>query len=289
MMKNKEKILILVILILLIPIIPFFIKKEETTTKNWQHQTLKNPPIIEEEKTYSFDDAINSIKEEEIKENLKYIASDELEGRMTGKKGNVKAAEFLKNYAEKYGLNTEYHKFTSSDIGKRISGINKGPNNEVGDDFSQNVYAWIDGNEFKNEIIVVGAHFDHVGYGPTYSRSRTIAVHNGADDNGSGTVGLMAVAKAFSFLKGKTKRTIVFQFYSAEEMGLLGSRFYCSHPTFPKSSPSMSSHIAMINMDMIGHLKNYGENKNLIDASNSIDMRSFVSKLESKYSFAKSI
>ncbi len=107
----------------------------------------------------------------------------------------------------------------------------------------------------KDEVVIVGAHFDHLGYGPSYSMTpnrRTI--HPGADDNASGTSLVMQAAKAASYIKGKNKRTIVFICFSGEEMGLIGSNYYCQNPVFP-----LNKTIIMINQDMIGRFNNRGK------------------------------
>lgn len=241
-------------------------------------------PQPEIPKEYTYEDAIASIKEIELKKDLEYLASRELEGRMSGKKGNVLAAEYIQKAYESYGLKTMYQKFN-------IQRMNPGPKNETGDDFTQNIYAWIEGNDpiLKDEIVVIGAHMDHIGYGPQMSRSRKIDIHPGADDNASGTVALMEIAQAFSMLKGKNKRTVVFQSYSAEEMGLIGSRYYCNNPTFPQSSPNINKHIFMLNMDMVGYL---GKGKYAVAFSageSSVDISTIIDELVPKYSFAKSI
>lgn len=243
----------------------------------------ENP--IKPPKEPSVEDAVSSIRKDELKEELTYLASDELEGRMSGKKGNVVAAEHIKKKYEEFGLPTMYHKFN-------IDRVNPGPHNERGDNFTQNIYAWVEGTDpvLKNEIVVVGAHMDHIGYGPSMSRTpNRREVHNGADDNGSGTVALIEIARAFSMLKGKVKRTVVFQSYSAEEMGLIGSRFYCDNPVFPKDSPSISKHVFMLNMDMIGYL---GKGEYFVKWStgdSSIEIGKFIDDLNGKYPFAKKI
>lgn len=235
-------------------------------------------------KEYTFEEAVASVNEAEIKSNLYYLASKELEGRMSGKKGNVVAADFIKKQFEEYGLQTEYQRFS-------ISRMNPGPNNEQGDDFTQNVIAWLPGNDpsLKDEIVVVGAHLDHIGYGPRMSRSGRVAIHPGADDNASGTCGLMAIAKACAMLKGKNKRTVVFQAYSAEEMGLIGSKYYCNNPTFPRDNPSIRKHIFMLNMDMIGYLGKGQYFAGFYSGDSSVDIGRIIDELNRKYSFAKQI
>ena len=232
-------------------------------------------------KEFTYEDALASINADSIKKMVYYLASEELEGRMSGKKGNVIAADYLKKEYDSYGLPTMYHRFS-------IDRLNSGPKKEIGDDYTQNVYAWILGEDQK-QIVVVGAHMDHIGYGPSMSRSRQIAIHPGADDNASGTAALLAVAKAFSMVKGKLKRTIVFQSYSAEEMGLIGSRFYCNNPVFPLQSPNINSHIFMLNYDMVGTLGSGIWSTGFYSGNSSLEITKYIRELDQKYSFAKDI
>lgn len=232
----------------------------------------------------TIDDALGKIDQPEIRRNLEYLASKELEGRMSGKKGNKLAAEYIKNKFDSFNLPTEYHKFS-------IRRLNPGPKNEFGDDFTQNVYAWIEGNDpiLKNEVVVVGAHLDHIGYGPSMSRSRESAkIHPGADDNASGSVALLEIAEAFALMKGQNKRTVVFMAFSAEEMGLKGSIHYVNNPLFPKSDPSLSKHIFMLNLDMIGHLTK-NKTASFDDAHSSADVGDLIKKYSAKYSFARKV
>lgn len=241
-------------------------------------------PVDPKPPEHTLDDAIEAINEEELKKDLYYLASQELEGRMSGKKGNIVAAAYIKEKYESYGLQTMYHKFN-------INQMNNGPKNEQGDNFTQNIYAWIEGTDptLKNEIVVVGAHMDHIGYGPRMSRWGGGKVHPGADDNASGTVALMQIAKAFALLKGKAKRTVVIQSYSAEEMGLIGARYYCNNPVFPKDDPSIRQHVAMINLDMVGYLGKGYYFAGFHEGNSSIDLKSYINELNGKYSFAQSI
>ncbi|MBS4027171.1 MAG: M20/M25/M40 family metallo-hydrolase [Ignavibacteriales bacterium] len=121
---------------------------------------------------------------------------------------------------------------------------------------TQNVVGLLKGSDesLKEEYIVIGAHYDHLGFGGEGSGSTkpdSIAIHNGADDNASGTAGLLELAKVFSERKEKPKRSIIFIGFSAEESGLLGSAYYTNHPLVP-----LEKTVAMFNMDMIGRLKN---------------------------------
>ncbi|WP_218933113.1 M28 family peptidase [Roseimaritima multifibrata] len=119
---------------------------------------------------------------------------------------------------------------------------------------TSNVLATLPGRgPLANETVVIGAHYDHVGMGGNGSLAPgTIAVHNGADDNGSGTVTLLEVARRMraEFAESESHRRILFIAFSGEERGLLGSKFYIANPVFP-----LQDTVAMINLDMVGRLK----------------------------------
>jgi peptidase M28-like protein/PDZ domain-containing protein/PA domain-containing protein len=124
---------------------------------------------------------------------------------------------------------------------------------------AENVIGILDGSdpELKSETIVVGAHYDHLGRGGEGSLAPGQGeIHHGADDNASGVAALLELARIFSLQKPRPRRTIVFIAFSGEEEGLLGSNYYVNHPVMP-----LGNTIAMINMDMIGRMK---ENKLII-------------------------
>lgn len=116
-----------------------------------------------------------------------------------------------------------------------------------------NVAGYIEGTdpELKNEYVVVGAHFDHLGWGIDGSlyRGDEPMIHNGADDNASGTSGLLEIAEKVAANKVQFKRSIVFVAFNAEELGLLGSAYTVSHLPI-----DINKVVAMLNMDMIGRL-----------------------------------
>ena len=117
-----------------------------------------------------------------------------------------------------------------------------------------NVVGMIKGSDpiLKEEIIVLGGHFDHLGMGGPGSGSRepdVEAVHNGADDNASGVAGIIEIAEKISANRDELKRTIVVVAFSAEEMGLIGSKYFVDHPVI-----DMDKVVAMFNFDMIGRL-----------------------------------
>jgi len=116
---------------------------------------------------------------------------------------------------------------------------------------SRNVIGVLPGNDpkLKDEYIVIGGHFDHIGLGETGSRTGADHIHFGADDNASGTAGVLTLAEYFANTKSN-RRTIIFQLYSGEELGLVGSRAWV------RDNPEKVSKIhMMLNLDMIGRLR----------------------------------
>ena len=103
----------------------------------------------------------------------------------------------------------------------------------------------------KKEVVVIGAHYDHLGRGGEGSLApKEGEIHHGADDNASGVAGVLELARLFSEQESRPRRTIVFIAFSGEEEGLLGSNYYVNHPIVP-----LANTVAMINMDMIGRMK----------------------------------
>jgi hypothetical protein len=119
---------------------------------------------------------------------------------------------------------------------------------------ANNIIGVLPGNDpnLKNEAIVIGAHYDHLGLGGEGSGSlapKAGDIHHGADDNASGTAGLLELARLFAAEK-RNRRTLIFIAFSGEEEGLLGSNFYVNNPAWP-----LDKTVAMINMDMIGRMR----------------------------------
>ena len=118
---------------------------------------------------------------------------------------------------------------------------------------ANNVIGLIKGSgSLAEEVVVIGAHYDHLGRGGFNSLAAEVGekVHNGADDNASGTAGLLEIAGAFATQSDQLRRTLLFVAFSGEEQGLLGSQYYVGQPIFP-----LDKTVAMINMDMIGRMK----------------------------------
>ena len=117
-----------------------------------------------------------------------------------------------------------------------------------------NVFGYLEGSDplLKEQAVVVGAHYDHLGVGGPGSGSRAIdttAIHYGADDNASGVAGMLELAEYFSALENRPSRSLLFVAFGAEEMGLIGSEYFVEHSPLP-----LDSLYAMINFDMIGRL-----------------------------------
>ncbi len=148
-----------------------------------------------------------------------------------------------------------------------------------------NVVAMLPGSDPKlaNEYLVVGAHYDHLGMGGSGSGSRmpdTVAVHNGADDNASGTAMVLALARYFGKNSEVSPRSIIFVAFSAEEMGLIGSKYFVNH-----SPVALSSIKAMFNFDMVGR---FDKEKNSISVSGtgtSLESDSLLTLVEKSFPF----
>ncbi len=117
----------------------------------------------------------------------------------------------------------------------------------------RNVLASLEGSDpaLKDQWIVIGAHYDHLGLGNRNSLAPSLIglVHHGADDNASGTAGVIALARRAASEKPQWKRSVLFMAFAGEEIGLLGSSYFVNHPNVPVASID-----AMINMDMIGRM-----------------------------------
>ncbi|MDQ1728201.1 MAG: hypothetical protein QOD33_326 [Pyrinomonadaceae bacterium] len=118
---------------------------------------------------------------------------------------------------------------------------------------TQNVVAVLEGSDpvLKNEYVAIGAHYDHVGIGIPVNGD---AIYNGADDDGSGTTAVLAIAEALAKAGVRPKRSVLFVWHTGEEKGLWGSRYFTDNPTVP-----LNSVVTQINIDMIGRSKAPGD------------------------------
>lgn len=189
---------------------------------------------------------LNSITPENLSKHLYIVASDAMEGRNTGEPGIKKAGQYLIEQYTSMGIS--HPKEAESFYQPIPSTYFKRPFSPKLED-CENICAFVEGSDLKDEIIVISAHYDHVGM-------KNEEVYNGADDDGSGTVALLEMARAFHQAKKEGKgprRSILFLHVTGEEHGLHGSRFYSDNPLFP-----LANTIANINIDMIGR-RGYGK------------------------------
>jgi hypothetical protein len=151
----------------------------------------------------------------------------------------------------------------------------------------KNVVGVLEGaGPLAKETVVIGAHYDHLGYGSVGSRTggRKMAMHPGADDNGSGTTTLMELARHFAAIKQRQGRRLVFIAFSGEELGLFGSVHYCKNPLFPLEETA-----TMLNLDMVGRLNidpQTGKGKLLSEGNGTAkEFKELVDRLISKHDF----
>lgn len=242
---------------IIICLLSFAIVTAVIVWSNVKESPSPDVPVIP--KSVTIQEAINSINQEELTNAVNWLTDPQREGRMSAKKGNDETRDYLVNYYKNLGYETKTQEFSVQNL-----------NNfkEAGTGRTANVLATIPGTVFPGEVIIVGAHFDHIGYGPSMSRTpNRREIHPGADDNASGTAAIMGAAKALIQMKGKNKRRIVFIGFSGEEMGLLGSKFYVNNPAYPGA-------IFMLNLDMVGRLRGALET-----GTNSEEMKSAMKRI----------
>lgn len=203
-----------------------------------------NTAQTESQTRMSRTDYANTITVTDLSTHLFEIAGDDMQGRMTGSEGQQKAQGYLKEYYQKEGIQApmgdgNYFQEIPADYFQRMREPKP----------SANVMALIKGSEFPEEVIVLSAHYDHVGMDEEGN------VYNGADDDGSGTVAMLEMAQAFQLAvkNGQgPKRSILFLHVTGEEIGLYGSRYYTENPLFP-----LANTVCNLNTDMIGRVDEF--------------------------------
>ena len=198
-----------------------------------------------------------TITQKELKEHLYIYASDEFEGRETGSEGQKKAVNYIrdfyiKNKIKPGDLDSDYFQPMTLNIRR----------GNMGDVETENVISIIKGTDFPDEYVVITAHLDHVGYANNGGSRGDFKgeIHNGADDDGSGSVAILEIAQAFKKAENKGKgprRSMVFLHVSGEEKGLLGSKYYSENPIYP-----MENTVTNLNIDMIGRIDPTRKDKN---------------------------
>ncbi|MDC8001456.1 M28 family metallopeptidase [Aequorivita todarodis] len=183
----------------------------------------------------------NTITAQDLKKHLYIYAGDEMEGRMTGTKGQRMAANYIRDFYVKEGIKPAPG--TDNYFQNIPAGFFSGRRDPQP---SENVVAYIKGSEKPDEVVIISAHLDHVGM------DKEGNVFNGADDDGSGTVSILEIAQAFqqAVKDGNgPKRSILFLHVTGEEIGLYGSRYYTENPLFP-----LENTVCDLNIDMIGRI-----------------------------------
>jgi len=184
------------------------------------------------------------IKQANLKKHIYYLASDKMKGRGTGSKEVNKAANYIEKHFKKYGLSPKGEKRYRQTFTAKVRRVT------VSDSIRQadNVVGFLDND--APYTIIIGAHYDHLGTGHQGSSRDSLGVgqiHNGADDNASGVAGLLELARHFATNKEKEAYNMLFIGFGAEELGLVGSRYFTDNPTIPLENIQW-----MLNMDMIG-------------------------------------
>ena len=193
------------------------------------------------------------VPENKIKEDVTFLADDKLEGRGTGTEGEKMAAEYIAKRFKEMGIDP---KGTDGYLQTFTFKPKKNPHEkatftETSSDSTvtgTNIVGYIDNNASKT--IVIGAHYDHLGYGEEGSlyRGEDKQIHNGADDNASGVAVMLNLAGKLK--NANTSNNYLFLSFSGEEIGLLGSNYFVKNATIPVDSINY-----MLNMDMVGRLK----------------------------------
>lgn len=188
---------------------------------------------------WATDRAASLVTTGELRAHVETLAADSLEGREAGQRGGHAAAAYLLSELKRLDVRP------GGDDGSFVQEFGPG---------YRNILVLIPGSDesLKHEVVVIGAHFDHVGYGTRKNSFGPLGqIHNGADDNASGTAALLELVESFAALELKPKRTLLFAFWDAEEKGLLGSEHWLSHPTVPSDSV-----VFAFNFDMLGRMRN---------------------------------
>ena len=181
-----------------------------------------------QDSTTEFED----VHSDQLLADIEYLSSDELEGRRTGTEGNRMAQDYIEDRFENLGL----LKFTDS-YRHTFEHTNPRTDNEFSE--AVNLIGYVEGSDQPERFIVVTAHYDHLGV-------QDGEIYNGADDNASGTGGLMAAARYF--MEYQPSNSIMFIAFDAEEQGLGGARYFVENPVVP-----LDQIVLNVNMDMISN------------------------------------
>ena len=179
---------------------------------------------------------------------VRFLADDAQEGRGVGTAGLERAGAYLRDGFARAGLQASFQDFTIARDAPAVLHSN------LGGRATRNVVAVIPGTSptLKGQVVIVGAHYDHLGRGGFGALVTTSAVHNGADDNASGAAALLEIGRLLADRRSPPSRTVVLVAFSGEELGTLGSSYFVQH-ALPQPIDSL---YAMLNLDMVGRLRN---------------------------------
>lgn len=185
-----------------------------------------------------------------IKKHISFLSGDNLKGRGTGTEDEVKAANYISEQFKQIGLMPFNNSYLKSFTFKHNSNPHDTSTKNISEKKAYNVIGYIDNKALTT--VVIGAHYDHLGMGHDHNSldaNPEGKIHNGADDNASGTSGVIELARYFASNKQTEAFNFLFICFSGEELGLLGSKKWCDNPDVELSKINY-----MINMDMIGRL-----------------------------------
>jgi len=184
-----------------------------------------------------------SIDSTMVRKHLYTLASDKMEGRRAGTIGIERAAQYIENEFKRLGLST-YD--TLSSYRQTLTFKNRRTQEDI---TSSNIIGVLEGTSKKDEIVIISAHYDHLGI--RAKKGVLDSIYNGANDDASGVAGVLALAAYFK--KAGNERTVVFAAFTAEEMGLIGSTHF-------GKGIDASKFVAGINLEMIGKTPSFGPN-----------------------------
>ncbi|MDI1354912.1 MAG: M20/M25/M40 family metallo-hydrolase [bacterium] len=191
-----------------------------------------------------------TLNKKNIKKDVSFLASDKLKGRGTSSPEELKAANYIAEQFHKAGLTAFNNSYLKPFVFKKSSNPHDTSTAGLRDRSANNVVGFLDNN--APYTIVIGAHYDHLGLGQDHNSldaNPEGKIHNGADDNASGSAGVMELARHYSFNNVTEPYNFLFICFSGEELGLLGSKKWCENPDIELSKINY-----MVNMDMIGRL-----------------------------------
>jgi Peptidase family M28/PDZ domain len=182
--------------------------------------------------------AVEAVSAEELYNHVATLADDSFEGRLVGTRGGYAAGQYIVRQLQKYSVRP------AGDAGDYFQPCQRG---------GRNILAMLPGTDpqLRDEYIVVGAHYDHVGDGSKGHALGAIGqIYNGADDNASGVAELLETVEVLTHTHADCRRSILFAFWDGEELGFLGSKDWTANPTVPLIAVKLD-----INLDMVGRLR----------------------------------